>query len=1052
MRRTRVRQYVRVARKMLNHLCSIGLDEAQTMLAEIEAGYGAGAVDGNMPGQKMSLEGSPLMSGEPFELAARYLGDDEIAGRIERWLREDDAAFFSTAVGNPRSSMPEVAEAIRRYNDLLRGRSGLTQSTLKSLRVSLIQRFLTEQFDFINVAKDVVRITDFHELIDRIIMTSGCHGKLGGKASGLLLAKWILEQPEARELGVGDVRTPRTWYVMSDVIIDFIKMNDLDDVMDHKFKEVSQVRREYPNMVQLFKNSMFPPELITGLTRALDYFGEVPLIIRSSSLLEDRFGTAFSGKYKSLFLANQGTRGERLDALQDAVAEVWASVFGPDPIEYRRERGLQEFVEEMGILVQEVVGTRVGKWWLPAFAGVAFSLNEFRWSPRLQREDGVARLVPGLGTRAVDRLGDDYPILAVPGQPGLRPSASVDEKLRYSPRRVDAINLETNRFETVELETLLHEAGDDYPLVDKIFSVFKGGHLQKSTRLMMDPRSDDLVADMEGLLSDTPFVTQLRALLKTLGMYLRSPVDIEFAHDGKDFYLLQCRPQAMSGDAAPARMPRDLTADETVFTARKFVSNGWVPDISHIVYVVPEAYAALGERERMKAVGRAVGRLNGVLPKRRFILMGPGRWGSRGDIKLGVSVGYADINNTAMLIEIARRSGDYTPDLSFGTHFFQDLVEAGIRYLPLYPDEAGVMFNEKFLLESNNLLGEVAPEFAHLADVVRVIDVAQAADGRVVRVYQNADLDQAAAVLEEAGEQREAPAGAGAALHAPRQYWRWRYRMAERMAGALDGDAMGVEGVYLYGSVKNGTARPDSDIDLLVHFAGDERQRCRLEAWLEGWGRALAEMNFSRTGVRMENILDITFVSDEDITAKRGPAAFIGAATNAARRLDLREGWGAHPPRGVRGRGAAGGARGGGGAGAGGARPPPPPPPPLHSPGAQVSCMRRRRRRLRRWIMRRYFLSSAVSWDSRAAWRLSLRSRISALMARLPRPAATCLWGFSMPMAWARWSMSSSFLRPVTPVMSGQCSFIMSRRSETRVFCRSWYSMAFSWLRVGDGP
>jgi len=251
-----------------------------------------------------------------------------------------------------RSTMPEIAQAIRRYNDVLRGRSGLPLSTLKSMRVSLIQRFLTEQLDFINVAKEVVRITDFIEVIDRVIMTQHSHGKMGGKASGLLLASWILDQPEAQKAGLKEVKIPRTWHILSDAIMDFIKLNQLDDVMEQKFKEVSQVRREYPHIIQMFKNSTFPIEVITGLSRALDYFGEVPLIIRSSSLLEDRFGTAFSGKYKSLFLANQGTKEERLEAILDAIAEVWASVLGPDPIEYRRERGLQEFVEEMGILIR----------------------------------------------------------------------------------------------------------------------------------------------------------------------------------------------------------------------------------------------------------------------------------------------------------------------------------------------------------------------------------------------------------------------------------------------------------------------------------------------------------------------------------------------------------------------------------------------------------------------------------------------------------------------------------------------------------------------------
>jgi len=884
IRQGRGRQFVRVSRKMLNHLCSIGLSEAQGMLAEVDAGpAGAARRDGKafrdkstldkMPGTRVPLEKSPLMTGAPFELAARYLPDDEISERLQRWLKEDEASFFGTVVGDPRSTMPEIAEAIRRYNDVLRGRSGLAPSTLKSLRVSLIQRFLTEQLDYINVAKEVARITDFHGLLDRVIMTRGCYGKLGGKAAGLLLAGWILDQPEARELGVGDIKTPRTWHVVSDVIMDFIRLNDLDDVMDQKYKDISQVRREYPNMIQLFKNSPFPPELVEGLARALDYFGDVPLIIRSSSLLEDRFGTAFSGKYKSLFVANCGTREERLLALQDAVSEVWASILGPDPIEYRRERGLQEFVEEMGILIQEVVGTRVGRWWLPAFAGVAFSLNEFRWSPRIRREDGLIRLVPGLGTRAVDRVGDDFPVLAVPGQRGLRAHASLHEALRYSPRRADVINLETARFETVDLEDLLKEVGSDYPLIDRVFSVLREGHLQHVSRVMIDPAHDDLVADMRGLLDGTDFVPRVQALLKTLEMYLRSPVDIEFAHDGKDFYLVQCRPQAMSGDSAPSVLPHDVRPEDILFTANRFVSNGQVPDITHLIYVVPEAYTDLPDAETMRSVGRVVGALNVLLRKRSFVLIGPGRWGSRGDIKLGVSVTYADINNTAMLLEVARRRGDYVPDLSFGTHFFQDLVEAGIRYLPLYPDDPGVVFQEEFLLGAPNRLAELLPDHAALEHCVRVIDIPAAAGGRVLRIYQNADLDHAMAVLEEPGERRAPGAGRTATSGAgsPLRHARWRRLVAEDLARGLDPATTGVVAVHLRGSVAEGRAGPESDIDLVIRFGGTPAQRVQLETWLDGWNRALVALNQQHTGVRVEKLLDAVIVDAAESAPALGP-------------------------------------------------------------------------------------------------------------------------------------------------------------------------------------
>ena len=888
MRGTRGKKFLRVSRKMLNHLCSIGLPEAQAMLAEFDPAAGdSGEPGANMPGSRFHFEDSALATGAPFELATRYLGDEEILGRLQKWIQEDYSSFFSIVVGDPRSTLPEIADAIRRYNDVLLGRSGLAQSTLKSLRVSLIQRFLTEQLDYINVAKEVVRITDFHDLLDRIIMTSGSYGKLGGKAAGMLLAKWILETPEARHSGLAQVRTPRTWYIASDAIMDFIKINDLEEVMEQKFKEITQVRREYPNLIQLFKNSSFPPEVTEGLGRALDYFGEVPLVIRSSSLLEDRFGTAFSGKYKSLFLGNQGTRQERLDAIQQAVAEVWASVLGPDPIEYRRERGLQEFVEEMGILIQEVVGTRVGRWWMPALAGVAFGRNEFRWSPRIRRQDGLVRIVPGLGTRAVDRVGDDFPILAVPGQPGLRANSSVDEVMRYSPRYADVINLETNRFETVALKDLLLETGGEYPMLERIFSVHDGGRLRRANAFMLDPANDEIVCDMEGLLGETDFIAKASALMRLLEEHLGVPVDVEFAHDGRRFHLLQCRPQAQTPEAVSAVIPRGLPDRDVLFSAHRHVSNGWVPDITHLVWVVPEAYGALPDPAAMREVGRAVGRLNRLLPKRRFILMGPGRWGSRGDVKLGVSVTYADINNTAMLIEIARRSGDYVPDLSFGTHFFQDLVEARIRYLPLYPDEAGAAFNESFLLGAPNLLPELLPEHAGLAGCLRVIDVPAAADGRILRVHLNADQDEALAAFEEPDEDRPVPHEQGRQVqHEPRQYWRWRFRMAERMVRALDPAEYGVVAVYLYGSVKNGTAGPASDIDLLVHVRADCRRE-KLEGWFEGWSRALGEMNFSRTGVTVPRLLDVTFLTDEEVAAGDGVAGRINAPTDRARRLEF---------------------------------------------------------------------------------------------------------------------------------------------------------------------
>jgi hypothetical protein len=262
-----------------------------------------------------------------------------------------------------------------------------------------------------------------------------------------------------------------------------------------------------------------------------------------------------------------------------------------------------------------------------------------------------------------------------------------------------------------------------------------------------DGSTDNLVATFEGLASATPFLAQMRSLLRVLREKIGGPVDIEFAHDGTDFYLLQCRPQSAMDETAPTPIPQDIPAERVVFTARRFVSNGKVPDLTHVVFVDPDAYAAIGDLESLRNVGRAVGRLNRILPRRQFVLMGPGRWGSRGDITLGVAVTYSDISNTALLMEIASRREGSMPELSFGTHFFQDLVESSIRYLPLYPDDAGVVFNRTFLMDAPNQLAALAPEYADLAATIRVIDVPGATGGQVLKVLMNADQDEAIGYL-----------------------------------------------------------------------------------------------------------------------------------------------------------------------------------------------------------------------------------------------------------------------------------------------------------------
>jgi pyruvate,water dikinase len=884
--------YKLIARKMMNYLCWSGVKEAEQLLyTSVINKKGEKEEDttefDNRPKQKKELH---EIREEIFNIAADNLSDEEILSRIQKWLQEDRSSFLVRILENLGTTLPEIADAIRRYQNLFSKDTESSPAIRKGLNVALIRRFLSDQLQFISIAKEFVGLGDFYDLLQKMIFPPKSYGKLGGKSVGLFIANKILKKSDTYSGLLKDIKIPKTWYLTSDTVIDFLHYNNLEEVFEQKYKDLDQIRQEYPYIVQVFKNSPFPPEIVKNLSVALEDFGNSPLIVRSSSLLEDRIGAAFSGKYKSLFLANQGPKQVRLNSLLDAIAEVYASTFNADPIEYRTERGLLDYNEEMGIMIQEVVGTRVGKYYFPTYAGVAFSNNEFRWSSRIKREDGLIRIVPGLGTRAVDRVSDDYPILIAPGKPGLRVNVTPDEVIRYSPKKIDVINLETNRFETVEIKDIIELYGNEFPFITDIVSSCDGEQIKKIRELDIDTRRGDLVVTFDRLISNTRFIPRMQAIMNVLKDTLKTPVDIEFASDGNNFYLLQCRPQSYSKESMPAPIPKDIPADNVIFTANKYVSNGKVPDITHIVFVDPDKYNDITGLTELNEVGRAVGKLNKLLPKRQFILMGPGRWGSRGDVKLGVNVTYSDINNTSVLIEIARKKGNYVPDLSFGTHFFQDLVESSIRYLPLYPDDKGIIFNEKFLNRSHNFLPDLLPEYAHLSNVIKVLDVPALKEGMTLKVLMNADLDEAVGFISPPTLNALESEKKIYVESRSEDYWRWRMRMAEKIAGFLDKEKYCVKALYVFGSTKNATAGPSSDIDLLIHCRGSEQQKEKLMIWLEGWSQCLSEINYLKTGYKVDSILDVHIITDEDIANKDSYAIKIGAITDAAKEIPLKNG------------------------------------------------------------------------------------------------------------------------------------------------------------------
>ncbi len=893
--RTDQRLYARIARKLMYHMCWNDVPGAREFFSEygVAVRHEITESGDNYPQAHVTEPDDLTLTERVFAFAEEKLAERTMLALLQKWLQEDKASFAFRTLINLDHSLEDVAEVVRRFISLNPPYGlSVSETTDRALRVLLTRRIITNQLQYISAARQHLTVRDFYDLTAQLIIPKKSHGVIGGKAAGLFLATRILRSHSAKRPRLAQVAAPRTWHLPSDSLHYFMHYNDMEEMFEQKYKPIEEVRKEYPRVIQLFKGARFPPDVVQGLSMALDNLGEDPIIVRSSSRLEDGFGSAFSGKYKSLFLANQGTKNQRLSALLDAVSEVYSSLFGPDPIQYRAERGLLEVREEMGVIIQRVVGTRVGRYYLPACAGIAFSNNEFRWSPRIQREDGLIRMVPGLGTRAVDRIGDDYPVLIAPGNPSIRVNNDPDEIARYSPAKMDVIDLASNSFVTVRIKEFLAEYGDSLPGLERIVSVYAEERIQRKARLTLDPAKDNLVVTFDGLIHDSEFVATLKDLLEVLSAELSSPVDVEFAYNGDKLWLLQCRPQSRSAETAPSAIPQNIPQDDVIFSANRYVSNGLVPEITHIVYVDANKYAALVNSRDMQRVSEIVGSLNAILPKRRFILMGPGRWGSRGDIRLGVGASYADISNTAVLIEVAEKTGDYLPDVSFGTHFFQDLVEASIRYLPLYPGDPNVTFNQRFLRRADNELADLLPEYADLADVVRVIDVPKSADGRIVRVLFNAEIDQAVALLDAPSrgarktpelrldDQHETP---DADVH-----WRWRLDMANRIAHAADPERFGIKALYIIGSVNSATAGPASDIDLIVHHTGEAERLKDLRTWFDAWSVCLDEMNYLRTGYRTGGLLDVHVLTDEDIARRTSYAVKINAVTDPAQELSLR--------------------------------------------------------------------------------------------------------------------------------------------------------------------
>lgn len=610
---------------------------------------------------------------------------------------------------------------------------------LEEIKVVLIKGMISDQLRFIAVAKHVLSIADLRNIYRRRI--GG--GKIGGKAAGMILAWKILRQPPAD--GGPDiselVEIPDSYFLGSEVIYDFRLMNNLDSYMNQKYRPLEEIRQDHPQIEAKHMAGCFPQAIEDDLREVLKQFGDDPIIVRSSSLLEDNFGFSFAGKYSSYFCPNQGSTEENLQDLLDAIRRVYASTINPDAILYRQHHGLIDYDERMAVLLQRVRGKRYGRYFLPTVAGVGFSRNPFRWHPKIEREAGFLRIVWGIGTRAVDRVDNDYPRMIPLSHPQLRPESTAAAQRQYAQWYVDLVDLEKNEFLTLPVNDVLEL---DYPELRYIASQDKGDYLQRILSVGGLDKNDRFVLTFDALVRDRKFVTLMRTALDRLEKGYKTPVDMEFTVEivpGRPYpefklHLLQCRPLSQRENEDLVEIPTDVPQQRILFTSQGLIPNGRAEQVRYIIFVDPEKYRQIPDISTKLELGRAVGRLNKLLEGESFILIGPGRWGST-NLELGVRVSYADIYNTKVLIELGVAQDGKPPELSYGTHFFQDLVESGIHSLPIPLHLEGASFNWRFFRLAPNSLLKLLPEDETLAPYLQVIDLPRVTGGYRLNVLMD---------------------------------------------------------------------------------------------------------------------------------------------------------------------------------------------------------------------------------------------------------------------------------------------------------------------------
>ncbi|HEY9061345.1 MAG TPA: PEP/pyruvate-binding domain-containing protein [Pseudobacteroides sp.] len=586
------------------------------------------------------------------------------------------------------------------------------QEKAKKLLMSMIIGNESRMLDLCNryfTLKDIIRIAS------REVGS----GFIGGKSVGMLIARKILEK-EAGETFDPYMEPHDSYYLGSDIFYTYIVQNGCWELrIKQKTKE--GYLKYAKELQEKILNGRFHENIQDKFIELLEYFGQSPIIVRSSSLLEDNFGNAFAGKYESVFCVNQGTPEERYNAFAQAVRIVYASTMNEDALAYRLNRGLSEKDEQMAILVQRVSGDNYNDDFFPHVAGVGNSSNLYVWDESIDMDAGMLRMVLGLGTRAVDRTVGDYARIVCLDNPMRLPPMNYKDQKKFSQYYVDVLSLEKNQLISKNINEIL---SNEIKANKGLFAALDQQAFTRMKELGLDSSQAPYILDFKELLGNTKFPKLMKDMLSILSRVYNYPVDIEFtANFKKDdtfkINLLQCRPLQTRGLGKPVELPKLIDEKDCLFhTKGPFIGGNVRLPVNFVVFIGIKPYLALSESGKY-AVARQVGLINTALKGKNVMLMGPGRWGTTTP-SLGVPVHFTELCNMSVICEVAFSEAGVMPELSYGSHFFQDIVETGIFYVAIFDGQKDVTYNPDRILGKENILHTILPQSAQFKDVIHI--------------------------------------------------------------------------------------------------------------------------------------------------------------------------------------------------------------------------------------------------------------------------------------------------------------------------------------------